>query len=91
MAEVGIDVSQQRSKHVSEFRSQTFDHVITVCDRAKESCPVWPGTTHVLHWSFDDPAASTDSPESSRALFRRVRDEIGDRIKRFLDTSEAEE
>ena len=85
MAEVGIDIAGHRSKHVSEFLTQPFDHVITVCDRAKESCPRWPGTTHLLHWSFDDPAAATDSDATRRQLFRRVRDEILGQIKGFLD------
>ena len=85
MAEVGIDISAHRSKQVSEFLTQPFDHVITVCDRAKESCPRWPGTTHLLHWSFDDPAAATDSDATRLQLFRRVRDEILGQIKGFLD------
>ncbi|MBP8117436.1 MAG: arsenate reductase ArsC, partial [Nitrospira sp.] len=85
MAEVGIDISAHRSKQVSEFLTQPFDHVITVCDRAKESCPRWPGTTHLLHWSFDDPATATDSDEARRQLFRRVRDEIAVAIRTFLD------
>lgn len=84
MAEVGIDISEHRSKSVSEFLTQPFDHVITVCNRAKESCPRWPGPTHLLHWSFDDPAAATDSDEARRQLFRRVRDEILGQIKGFL-------
>ena len=85
MAEVGIDISSHRSKQVSEFLTQPFDHVITVCDRAKESCPRWPGTTHLLHWSFDDPAAATDSDATRRQLFQRVRDEILGQIKGFLN------
>ncbi len=84
MAEVGIDISAHRSKSVSEFLTQPFDYVMTVCDRAKESCPTWPGPTHLVHWSFDDPAAATDSDEARRRLFRRVRDEILGRIKGFL-------
>lgn len=89
MTEVGIDISHHRSKNMSEFVRQPFDHVITVCDRAKESCPVWTGSTHLLHWSFDDPAAAADSEEAGRQLFRRVRDEIAERIKTFL-TQDAE-
>lgn len=85
MAEVGIDISSHRSKQVSEFLTQPFDHVITVCDRARESCPRWPGTTHLLHWSFDDPAAATDSDATRRQLFQRVRDEILGQIKGFLN------
>lgn len=84
MAEVGIDISAHRSKSVAEFMTQPFDHVITVCDRAKESCPRWPGSTHLLHWSFDDPAAATGSDDTRRQLFRRVRDEILGQIKGFL-------
>lgn len=84
MAEIGIDISHHRSKHVAEYAAQSFDHVITVCDRAKESCPVWQGPTSVLHWSFDDPAVATNSEEARRRLFRRVRDEIAAWIKNFL-------
>ena len=84
MAEVGIDISAHRSKSVSEFLTQPFEYVITVCDRAKESCPIWPGPTHLLHWSFDDPAAVVGANEARRQLFRRVRDEILGRIKGFL-------
>ena len=84
MAEIAIDISGHHSKNVSEFMTQPFDHVITVCDRAKESCPLWPGSTHLLHWSFDDPAAATGSEEERRHLFRRVRDEIAEQIRHFL-------
>ena len=83
MAEAGIDLSQHRSKHVSEFAGQPFDYVITVCDRAKESCPRWSGATQLLHWSFDDPAAVSD-PDARRVTFSRVRDEIGASIRDFL-------
>jgi arsenate reductase len=84
MTEIAIDISSHRSKNVSEFVAQPFEHVITVCDRAKESCPLWPGSTHLLHWSFDDPAAATGSEEEQRHLFRRVRDEIAEQIRHFL-------
>ncbi|MEK6803915.1 MAG: arsenate reductase ArsC [Nitrospirota bacterium] len=83
MAEVGIDMAGHRSKHVSEFLTQSFDYVITVCDRAKESCPIWPGPTHLLHWSFDDPAGVLDEGER-RQVFRRVRDEIAAAIHQSL-------
>jgi arsenate reductase len=91
MAEVGIDISRHRSKHVTEFLGHPFDHVITVCDRAKESCPTWPGPTHLLHWSFDDPAVATDSEDARRQLFRRVRDEICHRIQSFITEREKSE
>lgn len=83
MAEVGIDIAGHRSKGVGELADRSFDYVITVCDRAKETCPIWPGRTTVIHWSFDDPAAITDV-ELRRLTFRRVRDEIAASIRRFL-------
>ena len=84
MAEVGIDISRHRSKHVAEYAAQPFDYVITVCDRAKESCPRWPGAVRLIHWSFDDPVAGTESTEQRRQVFRRVRDEIASSIREFL-------
>ncbi|MDW7655134.1 MAG: arsenate reductase ArsC [Nitrospiraceae bacterium] len=83
MAEVGIDIAQQRSKHVEEYAAQPIDYVVTVCDRAKEACPRWPGKTTVIHWSFDDPAAVADV-EGRHLIFRRVRDEIALAIREFL-------
>ncbi len=83
MAEVGIDIAGHRSKGMGELADRSFDYVITVCDRAKETCPIWPGRTTVIHWSFDDPAAITDV-ELRRLTFRRVRDEIAASIRRFL-------
>ena len=83
MAEVGIDIAQHRSKHVEEYVAQSLDYVITVCDRAKETCPLWPGKTTLIHWSFDDPAAIADM-EDRRLVFRRVRDEIASAIRQFL-------
>ncbi len=88
MAEVGIDISQHRSKGVGELTHQSFDYVVTVCDRAKETCPLWPGPTRLIHWSFDDPAAVTDD-DGRRQTFRRVRDEIARRIEAFLRTTTA--
>jgi arsenate reductase len=83
MRELGIDISGNRSKHVDEFADQKFDYVLTVCDNAKESCPVFPGHAVRIHHSFDDPAA-LEAPEEQRlALFRRVRDEIREYLKSF--------
>jgi arsenate reductase len=76
MRELGIDIGGHRSKHVDEFDGQRFDYVITVCDNAKESCPVFPGATKLLHRSFEDPAALEGSEAERVALFRRVRDEL---------------
>lgn len=83
MAEVGIDISRHRSKHVAEYATQPIDYVITVCDRAKESCPRWSGAVRLIHWSFDDPAAVADA-DGRRQVFRRVRDEIASSIRKFL-------
>jgi len=85
MRELGIDISGHRSKHLNEFLGVRFDHVITVCDRAKETCPIFPGARSLLHWRFDDPAAARGSDEERRKVFQRVRDEIGSRIRNFLD------
>ncbi len=84
MREIGIDISHHRSKDVSEFDGQRFDAVITVCDRAKEACPVFPGAKTMLHWSLEDPAEAQGSPAERMAVFRRVRDEIAGRIRGFL-------
>jgi arsenate reductase (thioredoxin) len=81
MQEVGIDVSGQVSKDVREFLGQSFDFVITVCDRAKQNCPIFPGSAPI-HWGFDDPA---DAPPSEQTkAFRRIRDEIRHRLQLFL-------
>ena len=76
MHEIGIDISGHRSKSVDEFAGQAFDYVITVCDNAKESCPVFPATTKLIHWSLEDPAAVQGSEEERLAEFRRVRDQL---------------
>ncbi|MFM8552839.1 MAG: arsenate reductase ArsC [Nitrospiraceae bacterium] len=89
MREVGVDIARHASKKVDQFLGQRFDYVITVCDRAKEACPTFPGATTLLHWSFDDPAAAEGSQEERRQAFRRVRDEIADRIRLFLASATA--
>lgn len=91
MAEVGIDIAHHRSKHVEEYATQPIDYVITLCDRAKESCPRWSGAVRLIHWSFDDPAAVTESAEQRRQVFRRVRDEIAAAIRQFLADRETQE
>lgn len=88
MKEMGIDITSHRSKLLTEFSGRAFNYVVTVCDRAKESCPAWPGASTLLHWSFDDPAAVVDVEERRRA-FARVRDEIAARITAFLRSSTA--
>ena len=81
MKEAGIDVSGQRSKDVREFEGQKFDYVITVCDRAKQVCPIFPGS-EPLHWGFEDPADAP--PEKQARTFMIVRDEIKRRLSLFL-------
>ncbi len=80
MKEVGIDISGHRSKSVDEFADQEFDYVVTVCDNAKESCPVFPGKTERIHWSFEDPAAVEGDWETRLSAFRRIRDEIREKF-----------
>ncbi len=89
MAEAGVDISGQRSKHVSELRGVEFDFVVTVCDHAHESCPVFPGRAKVIHVGFDDPprlAANAKTEEERLAPYRRVRDEI----RAFIETHSCE-
>ena len=83
MKEIGIDISGHRSKSVDEFASRKFDYVLTVCDNAKESCPIFPGHTNLIHKSFEDPAALAGTGEELLALFRLVRDEIREYLKTF--------
>jgi arsenate reductase (thioredoxin) len=87
MREIGIDISRHYSKSVDEFSAQQFDYVITVCDNANEECPVFPGNTKRIHWSFDDPAKAGGDEEARLALFRRVRDEILHHLRLFVDAT----
>jgi arsenate reductase len=84
MQELGIDLSGKRSKNIDEFEGQTFDYVITLCDNAREQCPVYFGGVKRMHMGFDDPAAAMGSEEEIMAVFRSVRDEIKNRLLRFL-------
>jgi arsenate reductase (thioredoxin) len=84
MWEIGIDISGHRSKSLDEFTGKTLDLVITVCDNANETCPVFPGGTQRLHWPFQDPAAVAGSEEQRKAAFRTIRDQIHARIRTFL-------
>lgn len=83
MAEVGIDISAHRPKHLERYLSDQWDYVITVCDAANEACPHLPGGKRRLHWSFEDPAAATGIEVERLAIFRRVRDQIKDRFENF--------
>lgn len=86
MKEVGIDISAQRSKHLNEFRGQGFDDVVTVCDAAAESCPVFAGGARRTHWSFPDPAAVSGSEDEQLESFRRVRDSLSSVLKGWLQS-----
>ena len=86
MQEIGIDISSHRSKRVDEYMDARFDYVITVCDRAKETCPLFPAASSQLHWSFEDPAAAQGAAEERQAVFRRVRDQIAERLRRFIQS-----
>ena len=76
LAEIGIDISTHRSKHLSEFLTDNVETVITVCGNADQACPMFPGQVNRHHWGFDDPAHATGSEDEQLAVFRRVRDEI---------------
>ncbi len=88
MKELDVDLSNATSKSLERFLEDPFDLVVTVCDNAKEACPVFPGATRVLHWPFDDPADATGNHEQKMACFRRVRDEIEAKISAYLQTNE---
>lgn len=83
MRELGVDISGHRSKHVNQFDGERFDYVITVCDDAKESCPVFLNAAKRLHRSFEDPAAVNGSEEERLVVFRRVRDELREYLREF--------
>ena len=83
MREVGIDIGGNRPKHVNEFFGKAFDYVLTVCDHAHETCPVFPGPTVTIHHSFVDPAEFLGSDEERIELFREVRDQIREYLREF--------
>jgi arsenate reductase (thioredoxin) len=90
MREIGIDISQQKSKDVVSFLGQSIPYVVTVCDSAKQRCPIFPRTYKFLHWSIDDPAAATGTHEEKMAVFRRIREEIVAHIDEEFVTTLAE-
>jgi arsenate reductase len=89
MAELGIDISRQRSKPVSEFAGQEFDLVVTVCDKAREECPFFPGAARMRHVSFTDPGQATGTDNEILTVFRRVRDEMQEKILPLLQETAA--
>lgn len=86
MGELGIELCGNTSKSLEQFRDQEFDLVVTVCDNAREACPVFPGAGVSLHWPFDDPADATGTDDEKLVVFRRVRDEIKTTIQNYLKT-----
>lgn len=84
MREVGIDISGQRSKNVTEYLGQHFPFVVTVCDNAAEHCPIFPGPSIRQHWPFEDPAKCTGTTQERLMVFRKVRDEIGARVRGWV-------
>ncbi len=84
MAERGIDIGAQRSKHLNEFLGERLDYVVTVCDNAGESCPVFPGGPERIHWSIPDPSAVEGTDEIRAAAFKRAADDLTTRIRDLL-------
>ena len=84
MAELGIDISQQRSKSMDEFREEQFDLAITLCDQAQRECPMFPGAARLIHMGFPDPAKATGTEEEILNEFRKVRDAIRQQMVPFL-------
>lgn len=87
LAELGIDWSGARSKAITEFLDQHFDYVITVCDRARETCPVFPGSTNTLHWGLDDPSEVEGEDAEKLAAFKRTETEVATRLRPFIEVA----
>jgi arsenate reductase (thioredoxin) len=84
MKEIGIDISKQNSKSVELFLKEKFDYIITVCGNARETCPNFPGEAKKIHWSFEDPAIASGDENEKMQVFRRVRDQIAEKVKKFI-------
>ena len=85
MEEIGIDISRQRSKSVDEFLGQLFDYVITLCDSARQSCPIFTGKYIKIHWDLEDPAQAQGTEEEKIKVFRKTRNQIKKHILKFLN------
>jgi arsenate reductase len=88
MRELGIDISNHRSKSLDEFINQSFDYVITVCDNANRQCPIFPGKSERIHWSIEDPAAVRGDQATRLQAFRTARDNLRGRLEEFIRTAE---
>jgi arsenate reductase (thioredoxin) len=84
MQETGVDISSHASERIEPYLHKKFDYVITVCHRAQESCPTFPGASSILHWDFDDPVKAKGTFEQQLGVFRTIRDEIAERIRHFI-------
>ena len=91
LAEAGIDAAWARSKSVNQYLGQAFDYVITVCDEARQACPVFPGVHKSLHWGYEDPAEATGTEDERLAVFRRVFIQLGERINQFVELARREQ
>jgi arsenate reductase len=89
MAEVDLDISGQRSKHLNEYLDTQFDYIITLCDRARGSCPDFPRDNETLHWHLNDPTEAKGSDAEKLVVFRRVRDELQLNLERWIAASSA--
>jgi arsenate reductase len=87
LADAGIDWSHAQSKTIDRFLGEHFDYVITVCDRARESCPVFPGSENTLHWGLDDPSEAEGTDDEKLDAFRRTREELAARLRPFIDAA----
>jgi arsenate reductase len=85
LREIGIDISENRSKSVEEFAAEEIDYVLTVCDNASENCPFFPAKTRLIHHSFEDPAAVEGEKETRLEAFRKVRDEIEKYLRQIVE------
>ena len=85
MSEIGIDISKQRSKFVKEFLGKPFDYVITVCDNARQTCPIFPGKYEKMHWNLQDPVQAQGTEKEKLLIFRKVRNQIKENILKFLN------
>ncbi len=85
LAEIDVDWSGARSKSVTEFLGRPFDYVVTVCDRVRQTCPVFPGNHNTLHWGLDDPAEVEGTDERKLDAFRRTRNEVAARLRPFVE------
>ncbi len=87
MEEIGIDITSHRSKCLDEFLGTAFDHIITVCDNANQTCPAFPGKAKRTHWSLEDPAEANGTEEEKLAAFRTIRDQLIVKIKEFVGSN----